>query len=432
MKNFLRTLSLIFCFLSYFTTINVEADTIAPPEINAEGCALIDVSTGKVLYEKNIEKVFEPASTTKVLTALIVLENSNLNDEVIIQEDFTKIDGTAIGLLKGDVLTVHELLLGLLLESGNDCANALAIHISGSIEEFSKLMNIKAKELGSLNTNFKNPSGLPDPEHTTTPKDLALFMKAAINNKEFMDISSTPSYKIAMINNPERTILLNNKNYLINKNSKYYYEYAISGKNGYTTKSNHTYVVAAEKDGHILVASFLNAVDKNQNFFDMSNVLNYGFDNFTYISLYKKGETIAQYKINSNLTIPLIATNDINYAVSKDEETNIVPQVKIEDKDLSQESFNIGDKILKGTIYINDEEYLTIDLESGVSREYVSPIETIISPTAKSLFIIPGSIVCSIIILSSCVRLSNKKKLRKKRFKHLKKCIKNKKTLNKN
>ena len=143
--------------------------------------------------EKMKIKLLEPASTTKVMTALITLEKCNLDDEVTVQEDFTKIDGTAIGLLKGDVLTVHDLLLGLLLESGNDCANALADHISGNITDFSKLMNIKAKELGALHTTFKNPSGLPDPEHTTTAHDLALFLREAINNKDYMDISTTPS-----------------------------------------------------------------------------------------------------------------------------------------------------------------------------------------------------------------------------------------------
>ena len=423
MRNALKTLGLIFLFLFCFTTISAEADTIDPPEINAEGCALIDASTGQVLYGKNDEKVFEPASTTKVMTALIALEKSNLNDEVTIQEDFTKIDGTAIGLLKGDVVTVHDLLLGLLLESGNDCANALAIHISGSIDEFAKLMNTKAKELGAQNTCFKNPSGLPDPEHKTTPKDMALFMKEAIKNKDFMDITKTNSYTITMKNNSERTILVNNKNYMINKNSKYYYENAICGKNGYTTKSNHTYVAAAEKDGHVLVASFLNALDKNQNFYDMAKVFNYGFDNFTYIPLYKAGEEIAQYKLTSTLTIPLIAANDINYVSPKSEETNISPEIKVENKDLSKQSFSIGDKILKGTIYINNKEYLKVDLESGVAREYVSPMESIASTATKPSFIIPSIIVIAMIIIALSLRFSIRKKSRQKRFRHLKKSL---------
>ena len=373
MKRILKTLNIIFLFLFCFAYTNVQAET-TPPEINAQGCVLIDASTGEVLYGKNDDKTFEPASTTKVMTALLTLEKCNLDDEVTVQEDFTKIDGTAIGLLKGDVLTVHDLLLGLLLESGNDCANALADHISGNINDFSKLMNIKAKELGALHTNFKNPSGLPDPEHTTTAHDLALFLREAVNNKDYMDISTTPSATIALKNNPAKTIILNNKNYMINKNSKYYYPFAICGKNGYTTKSNQTYVAAAEKDGHVLVASFLNALDKDQNFKDMQNVFNYGFDNYSLVHLYKKGDQISEYKINDELTIPVVSSKDIDYIVPKGKENTISSEIKIEDKDLSKTSFNKDDNILKGTIYVNDKEYITVDLAAGVSRYYESPI----------------------------------------------------------
>jgi len=373
MKRILKKLNIIFLFLFCFTYTTVQAET-TPPEINAQGCVLIDASTGEVLYGKNDDKTFEPASTTKVMTALLTLEKCNLDDEVTVQEDFTKIDGTAIGLLKGDVLTVHDLLLGLLLESGNDCANALADHISGNINDFAKLMNIKAKELGALHTTFKNPSGLPDPEHTTTAHDLALFLREAINNKDYMDISTTPSTTITLKNNPAKTIILNNKNYMINKNSKYYYPFAICGKNGYTTKSNQTYVAAAEKDGHVLVASFLDALNKDQNFKDMQTVFNYGFDNYSLVHLYKKGDQISEYKINDELTIPVVSSKDIDYIAPKGTENTISSEIKIEDKDLSKTSFNKDDNILKGTVYVNDKEYITVDLAAGVSRYYESPL----------------------------------------------------------
>lgn len=373
MKRYLK----ILCMLLFLTCIpfNVHAETTGP-EINAQGCILIDASSGTVLYGKNENCTFEPASTTKVMTALVVLDKCNLTDEVTVHEDFTAIDGTAIGLLNGDVLTVHDLLLGLMMESGNDCANALANHVSGNIDSFAQLMNEKAKELGATATSFRNPSGLPDPEHLTTPHDLALFLRAAINNPDFIDIATTQYTTITMINNPDRTIIVNNKNYMINKNSKYYYKYALCGKNGYTTKANHTYVSAAEKDGHTLVASFLNATDKNQNFFDMQSVFNYGFDNFSFVKLYDKGQEVAQYDINKNLTIPLTINRTIEYPVSKDEETSISYDLKIQDEDLRKKSFNAGDTILKGTIYVNDKELETVDLASGVSRTYESPFSS--------------------------------------------------------
>ena len=385
MKRYLKIL-IVLLFLVCIP-LNVHAET-STPDINAQGCALIDASSGKVLYGKNENCTFEPASTTKVMTAIVVLDKCKLTDEVTVHEDFTAIDGTAIGLLNGDVLTVRDLLLGLLLESGNDCANALAIHVSGSVDSFAQLMNEKAKELGATATSFRNPSGLPDPEHLTTPHDLALFLKDAINNPDFIEISTTPYAEITMINNPERTLIVNNKNYMINKNSKYYYKYALCGKNGYTTKANHTYVSAAEKDGHILVASFLNAMDKNQNFFDMQTVFNYGFDNFSFVKLYDKGEEVSQYNVTKNLTIPLIIDKTIEYPVVKGEENSISHELKIQDEDLSKKSFNAGEKILKATICVNNEEIETVDLASGVARTY----EPLISRQALSNSNLPAYI----------------------------------------
>lgn len=378
MNRILKIFNIVFLFLFCFTYTNAQAES-ATPQINAEGCALIDASTGTVLYGKNEEKVLEPASTTKVVTALVALEKCKLDDQVTVQEDFTKIDGTAIGLLKGDVLTVKDLLLGLLLESGNDCANALADHISGNTTEFAKLMNAKAKELGALHTNFKNPSGLPDPEHTTTAHDLALFLREAVNNKDYMEISKTPFYTITLKSDPSKTIIINNKNYMINKNSKYYYPFAICGKNGYTTKSNHTYVAAAEQDGHILVGAFLNALDKDQNFHDMQTVFNYGFNNFSLVNIYKKDTQISEYKINDELTIPLEVKKDIDYIVPAGSEKSVSSELKIEEKDLSKKSFEEGDTVLKGTLYVNGKEYLTIDLAAGTSRHYQSPISSVAS-----------------------------------------------------
>lgn len=399
MKRIFKIFNIVFLFLFCFTYTNAQAET-AVPQINADGCALIDASTGKVLFGKNEEKVLEPASTTKVVTALVALEKCKLDDQVTVKEDFTKIDGTAIGLLKGDVLTVKDLLLGLLLESGNDCANALADHISGNTTEFAKLMNAKAKELGALHTNFKNPSGLPDPEHTTTPHDLALFLREAINNKDYLEISKTPFYTITLKSDPSKTIIINNKNYMINKNSKYYYPFATCGKNGYTTKSNHTYVASAEKDGQVLVAAFLNASDKDQNFHDMQTVFNFGFNNYCLVHLYKKDTQVSEYKINKDLTIPLELNKDVDYVVPRGSENSVSSKLKVEDKDLSKKSFEKDENILKGTIYVNDKEYLTVDLAAKDSRHYESPIESVKSLSQMPNFPIYGGI--AVVTLLAC------------------------------
>jgi D-alanyl-D-alanine carboxypeptidase len=392
MKRILKTINILFLFFFCFAFTNANAE-VTPPEINADGCALIDASTGQVLYGKNEEKILEPASTTKVMTAILTLEKCKLDDEVTVQEDYTKVGGTGIGLLKGDVLTVHDLLLGLLLDSANDCANALADHISGNITEFSKLMNAKAKELGALNTNLKNPSGMPDPEHTTTAHDLTLILREAIKNKDYMDISTTPSATLTLKNDSSKTFAVNNKNYMINKNSRYYYQFAICGKNGYTTKANQTYVAAAEKDGHVLIAAFLNALDKDKNFHDMQTVFNYGFDNFSLVHLYKKGDEVSEYKITDNLTIPLLSSKDIDYIVPKGKESSVSSEIKIEDKDLSKESFDKGDDILKGTVYVNGKEYTTLDLEAGASRHYEFPISTLTEGNNTKIYLGSAAVI---------------------------------------
>lgn len=373
MKRFFKKLNILFLILFCFFCTNAHAET-STPQINAQGSALIDASTGQLLFGKYEDCAFEPASTTKVMTAILALEKCKLDDEVTVQEDYLKVGGTGVGLLKGDVLTVRDLLYGLILHSDNTCANALADHISGNVDAFAKLMNDKAKELGATNTNFKNPSGMPDPEHVTTPHDLALILKEAINNKVYMEISQTPSYTLTLKNDSSRTYPVNNKNYLINKNSRYFYQFAICGKDGYTTKANQTYVAAAEKDGHVLVAAFLNALDKDQNFQDMKTVFNYGFDNYSLVHLYKKGDEVSNYKINDELSIPVISSKNIDYVVPKGKENSLSSEMKVEDKDLSKQSFNKGDNILKGTVYVDNKEYTTVDLEAGVSRHYASPL----------------------------------------------------------
>ena len=129
-----------------------------------------------------------------------------------------------------------------------------------------------------------------------------------------------------------------------------------------------------EKDGHVLVAAFLNALDKDQNFRDMKTVFNYGYDNYSLVHLYKKGDEISEYKINDELTIPVISAKDIDYVVPKGKENTVSSEIKIDEKDLSKQSFNKDDNILKGTVYVNDKEYITVDLAAGVSRYYEPPL----------------------------------------------------------
>lgn len=377
MKKFIKKFLLSSLLVSsIFTSVNgftVKATELPP--IYSEGAVLMDGRTGKVLYSKNEHTQYEPASTTKVMTALVVLENVSLTDKVTIGEKPPQVDGSALGIQKEEVYTVEELMYGLLLESANDCAEALAEYVSGSNEEFAKLMNAKAKELGALNTNFKNPSGLHEDGHLTTAYDLALIMKAASHNEEYVRISQTESYKY--VNQPfsdGSEKWATNKNQLLNEYSAYYYGNTYCGKNGYTPEANHAYTAAAVNGDQMLIASFINATDKDNFYTNIGRLFDYGFDNFETIKLISADDKLDIYKINEDITIPLLAESDFYYTKSKSEKT---PSYSIEynKTDISKQTIIVGDTLYKAKIVIDGETVSTMDLISGANREYNNKIK---------------------------------------------------------
>lgn len=399
MKKLFKKFLLSTLFVSsIFTSLNlVKASATELPPVYSEGAVLMDGKTGKILYAKNEHNQYEPASTTKVMTALVVLDKVKLTDEVTIGENPPLVDGSAIGIQKGEVYTVEELMLGLLLESGNDCAEALAEYVAGSNEEFAKLMNAKAKELGALNTNFKNPSGLHEDGHVTTAYDLALIMKAASHNDEFVRIAKTEYYKY--VNQPfsdGSEKWATNRNQLFNEYSPYFYSNAYCGKNGYTPEANHAYTAAAVKGDQMMIGAFINATDKDNFYTNIGPLFDYCFDNFETVKLISKNQLLDNYKINDAITIPLLAKSDFYYTKSKSEE---VPEYTIEyDKsDISKKEINLNDTLFKAKINIAGETISTIDLISGANREYNSEImlKEYFSDFAKK----PSNIIYTLIIV---------------------------------
>ena len=425
MKNLFKKLLLSTLFVSsIFTGINsVKVNATELPPVYSEGAILMDGRTGKVLYAKNEHTQYEPASTTKVMTALVVLENVKLTDKVTIGEKPPLVDGSAIGIRKGEVYTVEELMLGLLLESGNDCAEALAEYVAGSNEEFAKLMNAKAKELGALNTTFKNPSGLHEDGHVTTAYDLALIMKAAAHNEDFVKIAQTEYYQY--VNQPfsdGSEKWATNRNQLFNEYTNYYYPYAYCGKNGYTPEANHTYTAAAVKDDQMLIASFINATDKDSFYTNIGPLFDYGFDNFETIKLIGENDTLDTYKINDKITLPLLANSNFYYTKSKTED---VPKYSIEyDKtDICNQEIKLGDVLFKAKINIAGETVSTINLISGGNREYNDKImlkenfEEFIKKPSNVIYAIIGILILIFIlyVLIRYISLSIKRRKLRKR-----------------
>ena len=253
------------------------ADAIAKPTISAEAGILYDVTNGRVLFEKNADEKLAPASTTKLMTALLVLEKANLDGKVTFSKTaVTNLESGAvkIGLVEGDQVSVKDSLYALLLKSANEVANGLAEHVSGSISAFAELMNARAAELGCTNTHFVNPNGLNSDQQYTTCRDMAKIAAAAFANKTLCEIDSTLSYKFpATKAAAARTITPGHK--MLYPNDSRYYAGIVGGKTGYTSKAGNTLVTCVEKDGVRMVAVILKS--KSTHYADTKKMLDYGY-----------------------------------------------------------------------------------------------------------------------------------------------------------
>lgn len=209
----------------------------------------MELTTRTVLTESNADKRMPMASTTKIMTAIIIAEDCNLDEEITVPDAAVGVEGSSIYLKKDERIDVRDLLYGLMLRSGNDSAVALAIHHSGSVENFVNVMNERAKRIGADNTNFKNPSGLPDDEHYTTARDLCNIACYAMNNEIFKEVVSSKSH-VGKFRSFE------NKNKML-----YRYEGANGVKTGYTLKAGRCLVSSAERDGMDVVTVVLNCYD---------------------------------------------------------------------------------------------------------------------------------------------------------------------------
>lgn len=337
-----------------------------PPSVSADSAVLLDATTGKILFSKNPDSAYPPASTTKVMTALIVLEKANLDSEVTIGTNPPKIDGTRLGLIEGEKFKVRDLLYGLLLASDNDCAMALAEYVgNGSVNKFVDEMNKKAIELGAVHTHFVNPSGLFDKEHKTSAKDLSLIMEKLSKNSEYSKIASTLSYNIKPTNKWKNERVIWNENKLIQKQSNFYYDGCIGGKTGYTIQSLHSYVATAVRGNHQLIVALVH--DKNKTFFpDAISLFNYGYNNFKFEKLYSKGDIVTTYNKN-NLSVPLIAASDFYY--NKEIGDNSTPTFKLKNETLNSKYFKKGDVVNSAEIFLNGKSIGNLQLLSGLNNK---------------------------------------------------------------
>ena len=279
--------------------------------ISAESAILLDAQTGRVLYERLPDKQSLIASTTKIMTALVVCEQVNVLDRVRIPQEAVGIEGSSMYLKAGEVMTVQELLYGLMLHSGNDAAVALAIYCGGTVEGFAELMNDKAHRLGMNDTHFVNPNGLDAPGHYSTARDMAKLAAYAMDNPIFAKTVSTKTVKAA-----NRT--LTNHNKLL-----WNLEGAEGVKTGYTKAAGRILVSSCSRQGRRLVAVTMN--DRND-WQDHKQLMDSGFADYSVRQLVASGECLGTVQVISGEreTVQLLAAVDYSYALAKDEKPELV------------------------------------------------------------------------------------------------------------
>ena len=284
MKKVIITLFVfVICICSLILAKENELNIYSPNAL------LYDVTYDKILYEKNINEKIPNASTTKILTAIVAYENSNMEDIVEVSTKAASIGGSKINLRKGDKVKMDSLMKGLLMSSGNDAAIAIAEHVGGSVEGFCSLMNKRAVELGATNTNFTTPHGLDNEDHYTTLSDLLIFSKYFIQIPYLMEIANTEQ-TIIKINNYEKELRSTNEMLLL-------YDCVNGIKTGYTSKAGRCLITSIESGDRNLITMVLGCETKKQRTEETIKLISYGYDNFEVVDILEKMQRVFDMRV---------------------------------------------------------------------------------------------------------------------------------------
>ena len=358
-------------------TAYAEAEWPSDISISADGGILMDINSGAVLFEKNSHEPYYPASITKILTALIVIENCGLDETVTFSNTAVNTlepNSSILGARAGDTLSVRECLYALLLQSANEVANALAEHCAGSMDAFAEMMNEKAAELGCTDSHFANPSGLNDPDHYVSAYDMALIAKAAFSNPTFVEVDSTTYYDVPagkLKQYPDGWRYYAHHR-MLRRNDSLYYEGVIGGKTGYTSLAGNTLVTCAERDGMKLVAVVLNG--HQTHYSDTKALFDYGFKNFKSVPVADQDSTYS--KVADDLTISgIFSGSATRLTVNKNSAVTLPADGSFSDV-TSTLDYDLTDDVPDGAIARIDYQYGDklvgqAYLEASVTQGYV-------------------------------------------------------------
>lgn len=312
MRKIYFRIFLVMLLILPFSTLALAGE----PQIVGETAVLVDAKSGTVLYGKEEHKKMYPASTTKVLTALLALEHSKLTEQVTIGPNPSKAGGTSIWLQEGEQLTLEELLYALMLNSANDAGVAIAEHVAGSVDKFVELANERVQQIGAKDTHFTNPHGMPDKEHYSTAYDLALIGREVLKNQDLRKIITTINHEIPRADPEAQKHLFNHNKLLWSKT--YGYKGATGLKTGYTVEAGQCIIASAQRDGMELIAVVLRSEGFNL-WTDASKLLDYGFANFTSRQLVQGGKVMADVPVEYGKgSVKLLTKNDFYYTFPKE------------------------------------------------------------------------------------------------------------------
>ena len=295
-KLITRFLCLVFSLILFFSPIEAAAGEVWPKGVKTESYSVVvlEQNSGAVLYKKHPYKERYPASITKIMTALVAIENSEMDEVVKFSHDAVYLnegDTSHISREVGEKMTMEQCLYGMMLESANECAWAIAEHVAGDVDSFVKMMNKRAKQIGCTHTHFANPNGLPQDDHYTCSMDMALISREAFNNKIFRTITGTRAYTIPPTNKHDVPTPLNNHHGMLNyyKTNKYLYDGCLGGKTGYTVPARNTLVTYAKRNDMTLVCVVMDAPSPGY-YTDTIRLFDYCFDNFVTYPIAETGE----------------------------------------------------------------------------------------------------------------------------------------------
>lgn len=386
MKKLKTLFFILVCLVLTITNVNAEE-----LRINSNNAVLYNLNDNKILYEKNKDQKVSIASLTKMMTALVAIENiEDLNKKVTFtKSDYDKLiemDASGSSLDNSKSYTYEDLLYGLILESGADCANALARLIAGSEENFVKMMNAKAKELGMNNTSFANPIGMDDKNNYASVDDLTILFKAGLKNKEFKKIISTFEYKLSDGTKIKHTI------YYYMKNSKISMPYLKGGKTGYEIDAGYALATIAYKNDTLLMLITSKAENPGEHVEDAKKIYDYYFKNYDYQTIINKGDIIKTLntKYLSEDSINIKADDDVKYYMRNDYDKDKIKVVYDGISTITPEN-KYKEKI--GTLNIYYEKKLIKTLPVTLNQKIYPDFKLIIIACIVYIFIIGTSVI---------------------------------------